>query len=67
MNAALAPLVGEYVDHLRNTLHENGFDGELWLGTSEGTILPAERIAPIHQVRSGPALGPVAAASALEE
>ena len=67
INAALTPLVGEYVDHLRNTLHENGFDGELWLGTSEGTILPAERIAPIHQVRSGPALGPVAAASALEE
>ena len=67
MNAALTPLVGEYVDHLRNTLRENGFDGELWLSTSEGTILPAERIAPIHQVRSGPALGPVAAASALEE
>ena len=67
INAALTPLVGEYVDHLRNTLRENGFDGELWLGTSEGTILPAERIAPIHQVRSGPALGPVAAASALEE
>lgn len=67
MNAALTPLVGEYVDHLRDTLRENGFDGEVWLGTSEGTILPAERIAPIHQVRSGPALGPVAAASALEE
>ena len=67
INAALTPLVGEYVAHLRNTLRENGFDGELWLGTSEGTILPAERIAPIHQVRSGPALGPVAAARALEE
>ena len=67
MNAALTPLVGEYVDHLRDTLRENGFGGEVWLGTSEGTILPAERIAPIHQVRSGPALGPVAAASALEE
>ena len=67
INAALTPLVGEYVAHLRDTLRENGFDGELWLGTSEGTILPAERIAPIHQVRSGPALGPVAAARALEE
>ena len=67
IDAALKPLVGEYVDHMQNALRENGFNGELWLGTSEGTILPAERISPIHQVRSGPALGPVAAAWALAE
>ena len=67
IDAALKPLVGEYVECLREALRENGFHGELWLGTSEGTILPAERISPIHQVRSGPALGPVAAARALAE
>ena len=67
IDAALKPLVGEYVDHMQDALRENGFNGELWLGTSEGTILPAERISPIHQVRSGPALGPVAAAGALAE
>ena len=65
IDAALKPLVGKYVNRLRNALREHGFNGELWLSTSEGTILPAERISPIHQVRSGPALGPVAAARAL--
>ena len=67
IDAALKPLVGRYIDHLQDALRESGFNGELWLGTSEGTILPAERISPIHQVRSGPALGPVAAAKALAE
>lgn len=67
IDAALKPLVGEYVKRLQDALREHGFNGELWLGTSEGTILPAERISPIHQVRSGPALGPVAAAWALAE
>ena len=67
IDAALKPLVGKYVNRLRDALREHGFNGELWLSTSEGTILPAERISPIHQVRSGPALGPVAAAWALAE
>ena len=67
IDAALKPVVGSYVDHIQNALRENGFNGELWLGTSEGTILPAERISPIRQVRSGPALGPVAAARALAD
>ena len=67
IDASLKPLVGEYVNRLRDALREHGFNGELWLSTSEGTILPAERISPIHQVRSGPALGPVAAAWALAE
>ena len=67
IDAALKPLVGQYVKRLQDALREHGFNGELWLGTSEGTILPAERISPIHQVRSGPALGPVAASRALAE
>ena len=67
IDAALKPLVGRYVDDMQDALRENGFEGELWLGTSEGTVLPAARISPIHQVRSGPALGPVAAAKALAE
>ena len=65
IDASLKPLVGKYVEELREVLRANGFVGGLWLSTSEGTILPAEHVSPIHQVRSGPALGPVAAANAL--
>ena len=67
IDAALKPLVGRYVDRLHDALRKHGFNGEVWLSTSEGTILPADRIAPIHQVRSGPALGPAAAARALAD
>jgi len=67
IDAALKPLVGRYVDRLHDALREHGFRGEVWLSTSEGTILPADRISPIHQVRSGPALGPAAAARALAD
>lgn len=65
IDASLKPLFGRYVSDMQEVLRDNGFNGELWLGTSEGTVLPAEHISPIHQVRSGPALGPVAAARAL--
>ena len=67
IDAALKPLVGRYVDRLHDALREHGFRGEVWLSTSEGTILPADRISPIHQVRSGPALGPAAAGKALAD
>jgi len=61
IDAALKPLVDSYAANLLERLRRHGFEGGLWFATSEGTVSPVDDTSPIHLVRSGPALGPVAA------
>ena len=61
IDASLKSLVSAYASTLRETLDEHGFRGSLWFATSEGSVSPVDDTSPIHLVRSGPALGPVAA------
>lgn len=62
LDAALKPLVGGYIDRLRNRLREEGFAGEPYLLTSSGGITsPDEIIArPVYSIDSGPSVAPVA-------
>ena len=66
IDASLKPLVSAYAKRLQETLNGKGFRGGLWFATSEGTVSPIDDTSPIHLVRSGPALGPVAASYYLD-
>ena len=61
IDAALKPLVSNFIEGLQTSLHDEGFDGALWLSSSEGTAVPTADVKPVELVRSGPALGPKAA------
>ena len=63
-NAYVLPLMGRYLERLRQALHAAGFRGDLQLMHSAGGLLSldAAAAAPIRLLESGPAGGALAAA-----
>ena len=62
IDASLKPLMGAYLDSMSARLRAAGFAGDTMVVTSQGGVMEASEIArtPIHAVKSGPALAPVA-------
>ena len=63
-NAYVQPLMGRYLDKLRDTLTERGFTGSLYLMHSAGGLVSLEtaKAFPIRLLESGPAGGALATA-----
>jgi len=62
IDASLKPVMGAYLGNLENRLRAEGFAGRLFVVTSQGAMKDAAEVAvaPIHTVKSGPAMAPVA-------
>ncbi|PYO58640.1 MAG: 5-oxoprolinase [Candidatus Rokuibacteriota bacterium] len=62
IDASLKPLMGEYLEGMSARLRAAGFAGAMMVVTSQGGVMEAGDIAraPIHAVKSGPAMAPVA-------
>jgi N-methylhydantoinase A len=62
IDASLKPLMGEYLEGMRARLSAAGFTGAVMVVTSQGGVMDAGDVAraPIHAVKSGPAMAPVA-------
>jgi N-methylhydantoinase A len=65
IDASLKPVAASYLGQLEGVLRDAGFGGRLLIGTSTGSVADAAEVAgaPVHLLRSGPALGPVAASA----
>jgi N-methylhydantoinase A len=63
LNAYIGPVTERYLDALSEALRGKGYRGPVYLMTSSGGIVTAERAArlPVHTVLSGPAGGVAAA------
>lgn len=63
MDASLKPLMQVHLRELDRDLKSAGFKGDLLVGTTIGGIMEVGRIAdrPVHMVKSGPAMAPIAA------
>jgi len=63
IDASLKPLMGRYLATLESRLRDAGFAGRLFMVTSSGGMLDIGEVAhaPIHAIKSGPAMAPVAA------
>ena len=63
LNAYIGPVTERYLDALAQALRGRGYRGPVYLMTSSGGIVTAERAArlPVHTVLSGPAGGVAAA------
>lgn len=62
IDASLKPLMRRYLSDMEADLREAGFKGELLISTSVGGCMHVADIAerPVHTVKSGPAMAPVA-------
>lgn len=62
IDASLKPLMSTYVSALSERLRTAGFSGRVLVVTSQGGVLDTRDMAraPIHSVKSGPAMAPVA-------
>jgi len=62
IDASLKPIMRRYLTEVEQRLRQEGFGGRLLVVTSQGTVRDAEAVAnaPIHSVKSGPAMAPVA-------
>lgn len=62
IDASLKPLMSLYLGTLRDRLREAGFAGRLLTFTSLGSVIDAAELAraPIHSIRSGPSMAPIA-------
>jgi len=62
IDASLKPFMGRYLNGLSSQLRDAGFGGRLLMVTSSGALLDVEDVvaAPIHSIKSGPAMAPVA-------
>jgi N-methylhydantoinase A len=69
IDASLKPLMNAYLHGLSGRLRGAGFQGRLLMTTSQGGVIEAKDAAeaPIHVLKSGPALAPVAGARSAEE
>jgi N-methylhydantoinase A len=69
LNAALHPVVSDYVARLGDVLRERGFTGTLWIVRSNGGVMSAEVAAerPETSILSGPAAGVIGVAQVAEE
>ena len=63
INAALHPVVSDYVSVLQTSLRDAGYDGELLMANCVGGMMPTQAIVekPVFSVMSGPTLAPIAA------
>lgn len=63
LNAYIGPLMSGYLDDLRRGLSAQGYDGEIYIMTSNGGVSTVDRVKrmPITTVLSGPAGGVAAA------
>ncbi len=62
IDASIKPLMQSHLNDLREDLRAEGYAGEILVSTTIGGCLDVESVVakPIHTVRSGPAMGPVA-------
>lgn len=62
IDASLKPLMSDYIKNVAAQLKAAGFAGRLLMVSSIGGMLNAEAVAqaPIHSVKSGPSMAPVA-------
>ena len=69
IDAALKPIMSAYLGELENRLREAGYGARLLVVTSQGMMKDAGDLAasPIHVVKSGPAMAPVAAKYIMEQ
>ncbi len=62
IDASLRPLMGEYLRSFDRRLRDAGFSGRALMVTSGGGLLELEMMAdsPVHALKSGPSMAPVA-------
>lgn len=62
IDASLKPLMNAYLGGLAGRVREAGFGGRFLTVTSQGGVMEAAELAraPIHSIKSGPAMAPVA-------
>ncbi|MEX2480476.1 MAG: hydantoinase/oxoprolinase family protein [Gammaproteobacteria bacterium] len=62
IDASIKPLMQTHLRHLQEDLHAAGYAGEMLVSTTIGGCIDIDSVIarPIHTVRSGPAMGPVA-------
>lgn len=62
IDASLKPLMQRHLREMESDLRGAGFDGEILVSTSVGGCMHVEELAerPIHTVKSGPSMAPVA-------
>ena len=62
IDASLKPLMSSYLGSLETQLGARGFTGRLLVVTSQGGVIEAGALAanPVHSIKSGPAMAPVA-------
>ena len=62
IDASLKPLMSTYLGRLQEHLQRRGFRGRLLVVTSQGGVSEASALAdiPVHSIKSGPAMAPVA-------
>jgi len=63
IDVSLKPVMSAYLGQLEERLRDEGYQGRLLVVTSQGMMKDAGELAmtPIHAVKSGPAMAPVAA------
>ena len=62
IDASLKPLMQSHLRDLQADLRDDGYQGEILVSTTIGGCIDVDSVidTPIHTVRSGPAMGPVA-------
>ncbi|MGA8261788.1 MAG: hydantoinase/oxoprolinase family protein [Arenicellales bacterium] len=62
IDASLKPVMSYYLNQLEERLRDEGFSGRALVVTSQGAMKDLSQVAaaPIHTVKSGPAMAPVA-------
>jgi N-methylhydantoinase A len=62
IDASLKPLMGRYFAGLTQSMREAGFDGRIFVLTSQGGMVDVEEVerAPILAINSGPSMAPIA-------
>jgi N-methylhydantoinase A len=62
IDVSLKPIMSRYLQRLESRLREEGYGGRLLIVTSQGMTKDAGEVAasPVHAVKSGPAMAPVA-------
>ena len=62
IDASIKPLMQSHLSDLEQDLRDQGYQGELLISTTIGGCMDVDSVVerPIHTVRSGPAMGPIA-------
>lgn len=65
LNAALKPIISNYIQKLEDRLRQQGFKGQLWISQSNGGIVSSRLVRhnPEMMLLSGPSMGIVASGS----